>query len=139
MVLEETLVVGHTVLTEHEAMRIRAVSMSFVARAKSLVHAAPELQLDPERPRRKFGGRTLKIGFVRRRFCWRIQGDTYPAMRELVARNIFAVGGGKERGLEVNEGVMVPTKLARNELGRCITCCHLIESDVVSGHQPKRV
>ena len=98
-----------------------------------------QLQLDPERPSRKFGGRTLEIGFVRRERRRRIEGDTYPAMRELVARNIFAVVRGKERGLEVNEGVMVPTKLARNELGCCITCCHLIESDVVSGHHPKRV
>jgi hypothetical protein len=40
---------------------------------------------------RKFDGRTLVVGIVRGGVLEQFEGNTYPAMRELVARNIFAV------------------------------------------------
>lgn len=57
------------------------------------------VQLDSEDRGRKFGGRTVLVGFVRGAILERFEGSTYPAMRELVARNIFAVGSEEGAGM----------------------------------------
>jgi hypothetical protein len=60
----------------------------------------------PEDRERKFDGRTVMLGVVCGGLVERLKGATYPAMRELVARNILAVGsekGGETGGSEYGE------------------------------------
>lgn len=79
VVLEETLVVGHTVLTEHEAKRSQSVSITCSNMAGWQGPQPHQSQLDPEDRGRKFDGRTLKIGFVRGGFMERFEGEDVPS------------------------------------------------------------
>jgi hypothetical protein len=100
VVLEETLVVGHTVLTEHEARAKESVCFA-IARPERPSPQRHQSQLNPEDRSRNS---MVALGFVREEFVQQFKENTYPAMRELVARNIFAVGKEKERGLEIQRG-----------------------------------
>lgn len=99
VVLEETLVVGHTVLTEHEAKRSQSVSITCSNMAGRQVPAAASIAIGPRRSREE-----IRWAHSQDRVCaWgvmqRFEGKTYPAMRELVARNIFAVGSEEGAGM----------------------------------------
>lgn len=99
VVLEETLVVGHTVLTEHEAKRSQSVSIMYSNMAGWQVPVAASIAIGPRTSREEIRWAHSQDRVRRGEFMERFERKTYPAMRELVARNIFAVGSEEGAGM----------------------------------------